>query len=104
MRRRTFISLPTSAALSAAVPSIELPKYRIVTNYKPVGGLGMPGPYPGKVVTTQSSRSINPETEAVDAAVVREMLRRAMTEMTGDKDVRDSGGGLLIQVMLWGSS
>ncbi len=90
MRRRTFISLPTSAALAATVPSIELPKYRIVSNYKPVGGLGMPGPYPGKVVTTQSSRSINPGTEAVDAAVVREMMRQAMTELTGDKDVRDS--------------
>ena len=90
MRRRTFISLPTSAALAATVPSIELPKYRIVSNYKPVGGLGMPGPYPGKVVTTQSSRSINPETEVVDATVVREMMRQAMTELTGDKDVRDS--------------
>ena len=90
MRRRTFISLPTSAALAATVPSIELPKYRIVSNYKPVGGLGMPGPYPGKVVTTQSSRSINPETEVVDATVVREMMRQAMMELTGDKDVRDS--------------
>ena len=90
MRRRTFISLPTSAALAATVPSIELPKYRIVSNYKPVGGLGMPGPYPGKVVTTRSSRSINPETEVVDATVVREMMRQAMMELTGDKDVRDS--------------
>ncbi len=90
MRRRTFISLPTSAALAATVPSIELPKYRIVSSYKPSGGLGMPGPYPGKVVTTRSSRSINPETEVVDITVVREMMQRAMTELTGDKDVRDS--------------
>ena len=50
----------------------------------------MPGPYPGKVVTTQSSRAINSVTEAVDATVVREMMRQAMMELTGDKDVRDS--------------
>lgn len=89
MRRRTFISLPTTSALVAAAAGSELPKYKIVSNYQPTGLLGMPGLYPGKVVAAQSAKSIHPQTEAVDAAVVREMMRRAMLELTGDKDVRD---------------
>ena len=96
MRRRTFLSLPTSlsiptsAAMAAAITDEPLPKYKVVSSYAPVAGQGMPGKYPGRVVAVHSAESINPQTEAVDQAVVREMMRRGLTQLTGDKDVRDS--------------
>ena len=90
MRRRTFLTLPASAAVAATTPSGEIPKYNTVSKYAPIKGQGMPGAYPGQVVVTQSARVINPETEAVDAPLVAEMMKRGMMEFTGDKNVIDS--------------
>ena len=90
MRRRTFLTIPASAAVAATAPSGEQPKYKTVSQYAAIAGQGMPGAYPGQVVVTQSARSINPATEAVDQAVVVEMMKRGMMEFTGDKNVLDS--------------
>jgi uncharacterized protein (DUF362 family) len=89
MDRREFL------AAMAAVPALNLqeprpaPKYKIVTSYKPERP-GMPGPYPGRVVTVHSPSCIDVASEKADAATVKVMMTRGMTTLTGDTDVRDS--------------
>jgi uncharacterized protein (DUF362 family) len=79
----------------AAVPALastgsDLPNYRVVTAYKPWEHPGMPGRYRGTVVRVHSEKSIDAESEKVDAATVREMLARGMHELTGHAKERDS--------------
>ena len=66
------------------------PKYEIVTRYKPSGKAGMPGLFPGQVASVHNDKSIDSDSERVDAAQVREMFRGGMTALTGDKDQRDA--------------
>ncbi len=89
MKRRTFLkgAVATSSVLAAQDAP---PKYRVVTKYKPAAQPGMPGTYRGQVVSIHAERSIDAETEKVDAAVVREMIARGMRSLTGDSDSRDS--------------
>jgi len=90
MDRREFL------AAMAAVPALNVqgsrpaPKYQIVTPYKPAPRPGMPGPYPGRVITVHSPNCIDEASEKADAAIVSAMMTRGMTTLTGDKDVRDS--------------
>ena len=90
MDRREFL------AAMAAMPAFNLqeprpaPKYKVVSSYKPAEHPGMPGPYPGRVVTVHSPRCIDVASEKADAATVKAMMTRGMTTLTGDKDVRDS--------------
>src|SRR5687768_8987777 len=90
MDRREFL------AAMAAVPAIgvpdthPVPNYRVVTRFKPAAQPGMPGPYPGRVVTVHSPRCIDEVTEKVDVPAVKAMMARGMTTLTGDKDPRDS--------------
>lgn len=80
MIRRDFL-------LAAMAPKVESdPVYRIVTSYKPEKHYQLPG----KVVRTSSPACINEATEEVNAEVVREMMARGMTRLTGDRDARDS--------------
>jgi uncharacterized protein (DUF362 family) len=88
--RRTFISAITSVPALAALDIRPVPKYRIVTRYTPTAHPGMPGQYPGRVVTVHSPRCIDEATEKVDVPTVKEMIARGMTTLTGDKDARDS--------------
>jgi uncharacterized protein (DUF362 family) len=81
----------------AAVPAIgtlqttrPIPDYRVVTSFKPAAKPGMPGMYPGRVVTVHSPKCIDEVTEKVDVPTVKEMVARGMTTLTGDKDARDS--------------
>lgn len=90
MDRRTFLaSVPALAAMSALQPR-SVPKYRIVTKYKPAAVPGMPGPYPGRVVTVHSPRCIDEATEKVDVPTVQAMIATGMMTLTGDRDARDS--------------
>jgi uncharacterized protein (DUF362 family) len=75
-------------AAAAALP--DTPKYRVVSAFQPKAHPGMPGPYPGAVVSLKSEKSIDPETEKVDATVVAEMVRRGMTALTGEPAARDA--------------
>src|SRR5208337_2473661 len=91
MNRRTFL-----AATAAAVPLVALdsnqrpiPKYRVVTRFKPEGKLGFPGLYPGRVITVHSPKCIDEATEKVDVPTVQNMIATGMTTLTGDKDPRD---------------
>lgn len=90
MDRRRF--LHSAAALPAALAQAtgpEAPNYKIVTKYKPTARPGMPGPYPGQVVSIHGEKAIDAESEKVDPAVLREMMGRGMRALTGDKDTRD---------------
>jgi len=67
-----------------------LPKYRVVSTYKPIAGQGMPGPYRGQVARVFAPRIIEESSEKVDAALVREAVARGMCSLTGDRDARDA--------------
>ena len=67
-------------AAAAALP--DTPKYHVVSAFQPKPHPGMPGPYPGSVISVKADNSIDPETEKVDATVVAEMVRRGMTALT----------------------
>lgn len=90
MNRRTFLHA------AAAVPAIvrgdtaDLPKYRLVSRHPPASKPGMPGPYPGQVVSLHSEKVIDAESERVHPETLREMMTRGMRSLTGDKDPRDS--------------
>lgn len=80
MNRRSFLSLPLAPALSAGA-SGDIPAYRCVSRYKPAAQPGMPGRYTGRVVSVHAQNSI--DGLRVNAAVVRTMMDRGMTELTG---------------------
>jgi hypothetical protein len=88
MDRRAFVQLLAAAPFARAngmteMPDIPLPKLRVVSSYSPAPVPGMPGPYPGTVVSVASDRCVNVETNAADAVVVREMMARGMCTLTG---------------------
>jgi uncharacterized protein (DUF362 family) len=88
MDRRDFLHLTAATPLFAN--TTELPKYRIISPFKPSANPGMPGPYRGQVVKVHSNNSIDETSGKVDAQVVRSMLTAGMRALTGDKDTRDS--------------
>lgn len=85
MHRRAFLHVPIASSLLAA-PRQEGPAYRVVSSHKRNGNMGMPGAYPGRVVSVHGNRSIDEKTGQADADVVREMLSRGMTTLTGAAD------------------
>ena len=90
MKRRTFLAAAASVPAFPAVNTRRTPDYRIVTKYQPAAQPGMPGPFPGRVVTVHSPKCIDEVTEKVDVPTVQAMIARGMTTLTGDKDPRDS--------------
>ena len=90
MHRRTFLQLAAAAPLAAAEAEHKLPKYRVVSHYQPSAQPGMPGPYPGRVVSVHSEASIDTATGKPNPATVGQMLSRGMCALTGDHDPRDA--------------
>ena len=90
MDRREFLSAMAAMPVAGALQPRPIPSYRVVTPHKPAPLPGMPGPYPGRVVTVHSPRCIDETTEKVDVPSVRAMIASGMTTLTGDKDPRDS--------------
>jgi uncharacterized protein (DUF362 family) len=94
MNRRAFLTAAASVPLlPEALPAAgtrPIPNYSTVTKYEPAPQPGMPGPYPGRVVTVHSPNCIDETTEKVDVPTVQAMIARGMTTLTGDKDPRDS--------------
>jgi hypothetical protein len=90
--RRDFLAAMAAVPLVGALQPEPrpVPNYKVVTSYKPAATPGMPGLYPGRVVTVHSPKSIDEVTEKVDAPSVQQMIARGMTTLTGDKDARDS--------------
>ena len=88
MDRRSFLQLAAAAPLLAGEPA--LPTYRVTSPFKPAPKPGMPGQYPGEVVRVSCDRSIDVDTERIDAQVVRSMLSAGMKGLTGASSDRDA--------------
>jgi hypothetical protein len=85
MDRRTFLELLAAAPLASAARAEDLvPDYRIVSRHAPGPVPGMPGPWPGRVVSVRSPRCLDETGVVVNDEVVREMLDRAMRALTGE--------------------
>jgi hypothetical protein len=85
MDRRAFLELLAVAPLAAAVRAETAPPpYRVVSRYPAAALPGMPGPYPGRVVSVRSSRCLDAAGVVADVEVVREMMERGMRALTGE--------------------
>lgn len=89
MNRRAFLHVPLAGAVLAA-PKQDSPAYKVVSPHTGSPKAGMPGAYPGRVVSVHSERSINEQTAEANPEVVREMLERGMTSLTGTKKPEDA--------------
>lgn len=90
MHRRTFLHAAAAVPAWGLQGEPDAPEYRIVTRYRPSARPGMPGPWPGRVVSLASDRAIDAESERVSPDVVRAMMAEGMRALTGDADARDS--------------
>jgi hypothetical protein len=91
MNRRTFVRLLAAAPVVARArvdPSV--PPVRIVTPYRAASPPGMPGHYPGAVVSVRSDHALDGSTHQTNAEVVREMMARGMCAMTSTREPRDA--------------
>src|SRR5437868_5713799 len=85
MDRRTFVGWLAAAPLAGALQvDPKRPTLRVVTKYAPAAVPGMPGPYPGTVVSVRSERCVDVATNAANDAVVRDMMARGMCALTGE--------------------
>ncbi len=84
MDRRAFVRLLAAAPLVPAFQTRSgLPALRVVSKYAPAASPGMPGPYPGRVVSVTSAKCVDTATGAANAEAVREMMARGMRTLTG---------------------
>jgi hypothetical protein len=90
MDRRTFVQLLATTPLVSNLPADHQPQYRLVTPHKSAATPGMPGPYPGQVVKVKAANCVDEKSNAANAEVVREMMRRGMCELTGEKQALDA--------------
>src|SRR5262249_25563583 len=93
MKRRTFVQLLAATPLASTIhaeESKDVPKYKIVTPHKPSAAPGMPGPYPGKVVSVKSAKCLSEDGLKINGEAVREMMERGMRALTGDAKTIDS--------------
>jgi uncharacterized protein (DUF362 family) len=88
--RREFLTAMAAVPALASLDPRPIPKYRVVTKYAASRTPGMPGMYPGRVVTVHAPGCIDEVTEKVDVPTVKTMIARGMSALTGDKDARDS--------------
>jgi uncharacterized protein DUF362 len=91
MERRTFVQLLAATPLASTIQANgDAPKYKVVTPYKPAALPGMPGPYPGKVVSVKSAKCLSEDGLKIDGEVVREMMERGMRALAGEAKAIDS--------------
>jgi hypothetical protein len=99
MDRRAFVRLlaglaasikATASPVAAAKPGHRtvqarsgLPALRVVSRYSAAARPGMPGPYPGRVVSVTSDKCVDIATGAANDEAVREMMARGMRTLTG---------------------
>ena len=88
--RRGFLYWAAGTPLAQISAARAVPSYRVTTPYPPATKPGMPGPFPGKVVSVHSDKSIDEASERIDAGVVREMMARGMCELTGERRPEDA--------------
>ncbi len=84
MHRRTFVRLLAAAPLARTLQTpAGLPPLKIVSRYAAAAVPGMPGPFPGQVVSVTSDRCLDMATGQADDGVVREMMAQGMRALTG---------------------
>ena len=60
MDRRAFLELLAAAQVASTARAEEaVPAYRVVSRYAPATMPGMPGPWPGRVVSLRSPRCLD---------------------------------------------
>ena len=85
MDRRIFLELLAAAPLATRLRAeTGDPSYRVVSAYAPAAVPGMPGPWPGQVVSVRSARCLDAAGRVADVDVVREMMDRGMRALTGE--------------------
>jgi hypothetical protein len=91
MDRRTFVRVLTASPLLRALQVRSgLPRLKVVSSYPPAAAPGMPGPYPGRVVSVTSEKSVDVSTGAANGGIVAEMLARGMRTLTGAATTADA--------------
>jgi uncharacterized protein (DUF362 family) len=93
MKRRAFVQLLAASPLASSLTEAEAgeaPKYRVTSKYKPAATLGMPGPYPGRVVSVKSAKCLDETSNKADPTAVREMMERGMRALTGEAKTVDA--------------
>jgi hypothetical protein len=88
--RRTPLHAPRGEADAIAQRPPDLPALRVVSSYKPSAMPGMPGPYPGRVVSVSSDTCVDTATGAARDDVVREMMAQGMRALTGASTTPDA--------------
>src|SRR5712664_1329835 len=68
----------------------DTPTLRVVSSYAPAATPGMPGPYPGRVVSVRSDTCVDTATGKANDEAVREMMARGMRTLTGAGTTRDA--------------
>jgi hypothetical protein len=94
MHRRTFVRLVAGASFSprlfAHPQDQSRPALRVVSKYRAAAVPGMPGPYPGRVISVRSEKSVDTTTNAANDEVVREMMAQGMRALTGASTTADA--------------
>ncbi len=91
MHRRSFVRLLAAAPLAGTFQNVSgIPALRVESQYAPAATPGMPGPYPGRVVSVKSEKCVDVSTGRADDAVVREMMARGMRALTGAGTTSDA--------------
>jgi hypothetical protein len=81
---------PAADAGLAPPPDLDLPKLKVVSKYKAAATPGMPGPYRGKVIAVKSEKVVDVTSSQANAEVVKEMMAKGMTALTGDANPDDA--------------
>jgi len=91
MHRRSFVRLLAAAPLAGTLQKFSgIPALRVESNYAPAKVPGMPGPYPGRVVSVKSDKAVDIPTGRADDAIVREMMAQGMRTLTGAASTADA--------------
>ena len=83
VKRRTFLQISSAALIGMGNRGSE-PAYRVVSAYKANPQPGMPGPFPGQVVSVRSAKCIDEAKDEVNPAAVRDIMDRGMRQLTGE--------------------
>jgi len=92
MRRRALLQLPALLPALLNAREQDTPRYKLVTPHSSQNR-GMPGRYPGRVVTVHSETCVDEATAEVNQAAVNNMIASGMCSLTGVKDSRDAWAG-----------
>jgi Domain of unknown function (DUF362) len=91
MDRRQFVRLLAVSPIAGQLQAqTGLPRLRVVSKYSAAKTPGMPGPYPGRVVSVISEKCVDTATNEANDAVVREMMAQGMRSLTGAATTLDA--------------